>query len=363
MKNPIKLLMKRGMKRGTTRTVVVLFTVLGVLGFFMPIQPVGAAALTGMKDTMSRLEKSVAGTHAFSFTTATNLTATQTITIAFDTAADSFTLDGTIASTDFSAASGLTIVANIGACAGATDEVYPSVDASAPGESYTLTVCTGDTVPAGAIAFTIDNNEITNPSSAAVYKIDITTTSDSGSFAVAILDDDTVNVTATVDPSVTFSISDVAIGFGVLDATQECWANGTPPAACDTTPEAAHTFQLGTNATDGVALTYTGATLTSGGDTISVATIAGDADGTPGSEQFAIGFDDNAATFTFADTAAYDESANNFKFVAGTTTAILSIAGPTAAATIDAHYIANISAATEAGSYSTAITYIATGTF
>jgi hypothetical protein len=350
-------------KRGPARKAVAVFAIVALLAFLTPISPARAAAVTAMKDTASRLEVGVQGTHAFSFTTATALTQTQTINIAFDAAADSFTLDGTIASTDFSAASGLTIVANVGACAGGTDEVYPSVDASAPGESYTLTVCTGDTVPAGAIAFTIDNNEITNPAGAAVYKVDITTTADSGSFALAIVADDTVNVTATVDPSVTFSISDVAIGFGVLSATEECWANGTPPAACDSTSEAAHTFQLGTNATDGVALTYTGATLTSGSDTIAVATIAGDADGTPTTEQFAMGFDDNAATFTFADTAAYDESANNFKFVATGTNAILSIDGPVAATTIDAHYIANISAATEAGAYTTSITYVATGTF
>lgn len=335
-----------------------------ILVFSIPPKNAKAAAVSAMKDTVSRQEISVQGTHAFSFTTATALTATQTINIAFDTAADSFTLDATIADTDFSGASGLAFVANIGACSGTASEVYPSVDASAPGESYTLTVCTGDTVSAGAIAFTIDNNEITNPGVAGDYRIDITTTSDSGSLALVILDDDTVSVTATVDPTVTFSISDVAIGFGVLDATQECWANAAPPAACDSSTEAAHTFSLGTNATGGVALTYNGATLTSpGADTISVATIAGDADGTPTTEQFAMGFDDNAATFTFADTAAYDESLNNYKFVASSTLPILSIDGPVASTSIDAHYIANISASTEAGSYSTTITYIATGTF
>lgn len=356
------------MKRGPARKAVALVAILGLLTVFMPMSSVRAAALTSMSDTTSRLEVSVQGTHTFAFTTATSLTATQTINIAFDTAADSFTLDATIASTDFSAVSGMTMVANVGACAGATDEVYPSVDASAPGESYTLTVCTGDTVTAGAKSFTIDNNEITNPSSPAVYKVDITTTSDSGSIALAIITDDTVSVTATVDPSVTFSISDVAIGYGVLSATQDCWANGTPPAACDTTfaPPAAHTFSLGTNAASGVALTYSGATLTAGTPTISVATVAGDTSdpvGTIGTEQFAIGFDDNAATFTFADTAAYDQSLGNYKFVAGATTTILSSSAPVAATTIDAHYLANISAATEAGAYSTSITYIATGTF
>ncbi len=356
------------MKRGPARTAVALIAIFGLLTLFTPITPAKAAALTGLKDTASRLEQGVLGTHTFAFTTTGALTALQTINILFDSAADSFTLDATIASTDFSAVTGMTMVANLAGCAGATDEVYPSVDASAPGESYTLTVCTGDTVPAGAIAFTIDNNEITNPAGAAVYKVDITTTADSGSLALPIVADDTVSVTATVDPSVTFSISDVAIGFGVLSATSDCWALATPPAACDTAfpPTAAHTFSLGTNATTGVALTYSGALMTAAGGTITAATIAGDTTDPVGSnaaEQFAIGFDDNAATFTFADTSAYDQNAGNYKFVAGATTAILSSGGPVAATTIDAHYLANITAATEAGAYSTAITYIATGTF
>ena len=357
-------------KRGPARKAVAVIAVVALLAVFMPFQAARAGAISPLKDTLSRLEKSVQGTHTFAFTTATSLTATQTINILFDSAGDAFTLDATIADTDFSGASGITFVANVGACGGgASNEVYPTVDASAPGESYTLTVCTSDTVTAGAIAFTIDSNEITNPSSAAVYKVDVTTTSDSGSYAIAIIDDDTVNVTASVDPSVTFSISDVAIGFGVLSATLDCWANATPPTSCDTTfaPPAAHTFSLGTNAASGVALTYSGATLATGaGPTISVATIAGDTSdpvGTTGSEQFAIGFDDNAATFTFADTSAYDQNAGNYKFVAGATTTILSTSAPVAATTIDAHYLANISAATEAGAYSTSITYIATGTF
>ncbi|MDP2789976.1 MAG: hypothetical protein Q8O51_02500 [bacterium] len=364
MKTPLVLLTKRGQ----ARKAVALLSILGLLTVFMPYQPARAAALTGLKDTASRLEQGIQGTHAFAFTTTGALTALQTINILFDSAADAFTLEATIANTDFSAVSGMTMVANLAGCAAGTDEVYPSVDSTAPGESYTLTVCTGDTVAAGAKAFTIDNNEITNPASAGVYKVDVTTTADSGSLALAIIVDDTVSVTATVDPSVTFSISDVAIGFGVLSATLDCWALATPPAACDTAfpPTAAHTFSLGTNAAAGVALTYSGATLTATGGTITVATIAGDTTdpvGTTGSEQFAIGFDDNSATFTFADTSAYDQNAGNYKFVAGATTAILSSAAPVAATTIDAHYLANISAATEAGAYTTAITYIATGTF
>ncbi|MFA6953844.1 MAG: hypothetical protein WC270_04670 [Patescibacteria group bacterium] len=351
---------------------VILAMLAMVFAFSIPAKTTKAAALTGLKDTASRLEQGIQGTHSFAFTTTDELSATETIKILFDSPADSFTLDGTIVATDFSALTGIAVVDNIAACSGTASEVYPTVITANDDESYTLTVCTGDTVAGGAIAFTIDNNEITNPAAAGVYVIDVSTTAttpDSGSLALAIIADDTVSVTATVDPSVTFSISDVAIGFGVLDATNDCWALGVPPAACDTVypPTAAHTFSLGTNATDGVALTYSGATLTNlAADTITVATVAGDTSdpvGTPNTEQFAIGFDDNAATYTFADTAAYDQSLGNYKFVAGATTPILSIAGPVAATSIDAHYLANISAATESGAYSTSITYIATGTF
>ena len=366
MKNPIDILTKRG----PVRTTVAFFAILGLLTFFMPFKPARAAVLTGLKDTVSRAEQGQQGTHSFAFTTTGALTATMTIKILFDSPADSFTLDGTIAAADFSGASGLTFVDNIAACSGTASEVYPTVSTANDDESYTLTVCTGDTVAAGAIAFTIDNNEITNPAVAGVYKIDVSTTAaspDSGSLALAIIADDTVNVTATVDPSVTFSISDVAIGFGVLSASDDCWALGTPPAACDTTypPTAAHTLTLGTNAATGVALTYSGATLTSTAGTIDVATITTDTSnpvGTPGTEQFAIGFDDNGSALTIA--AAYDQALGSYKFVAGATTEILtSGGGPVATQTIDAHYLANISAATEAGAYSTAITYIATGTF
>jgi hypothetical protein len=115
-----------------------------------------------------------------------------------------------------------------------------------------------------------------------------------------------------------------------------------------------------------VVLTYSGATLTSGANTIGVATVSADTTnpvGTIGSEQFAIGFDDGGAAL---DLTNYDYDANigDYSFVASTTTPVLdSDTNPVATQTISAYYLANISAATEAGAYTTAITYIATGTF
>lgn len=360
-------------KRGPARKAVALIAIFGLLAFFMPVSPARAANVTSLKDTLSTITDLANADHTISWVSPSTVANGATLTLTFATGFD-FTgvLIGDV-DLDGSTEGSLTLAAD---CTATDKASY-----SRTGQVITFTLCSGDggdftgsetiTVKIGtnAAGGTNQINNQTAAQNATDPKISITSgASDSGSLAVEIIADDSVSVTATVDPSVTFSISDVAIGFGVLSATLDCWANATPPAACDTTfaPPAAHTFSLGTNAASGVALTYSGATLTAGTPTISVATVAGDTSdpvGTIGTEQFAMGFDDNAATFTFADTAAYDQSLGNYKFVAGATTTILSSAAPVAATTIDAHYLANISAATEAGAYSTSITYIATGTF
>ena len=121
---------------------------------------------------------------------------------------------------------------------------------------------------------------------------------------------------------------------------------------------------ISTNANNGYAITYNGATLTSGSNTIDVASITNDADGTPGTEEFGMGFStDGDATIA----TGYDHNATpanrDWAFVDSTTTTVVSETGPTATETISAFYLANIAGNTEAGNYSTSITYIATATF
>ena len=95
---------------------------------------------------------------------------------------------------------------------------------------------------------------------------------------------------------------------------------------------------IATNAPSGYSITYNGATLTSGGNTIPVATITSDQDGVPGSAQFAIGFT-KSGDATIA--TAYDQVSPtfNYSFVAGTTTQIVSETVPTATETISAFYL------------------------
>ncbi len=122
---------------------------------------------------------------------------------------------------------------------------------------------------------------------------------------------------------------------------------------------AAHTMVIVTNATSGYTLTYNGATLTSGANTILVASSAGTG-GTPGSEQFGMS---TVLTGTGTVTAAYNHATPLWTWVASTTTTLASSTGPTTSSSFDMRYLANIAGTTEAGAYSTTVTYLATGNF
>lgn len=188
---------------------------------------------------------------------------------------------------------------------------------------------------------------------------------DTGTLTVDIITDDQVSITATVNSSISFSIDDNAIGFGTLSTSTGRWAtaDATGANASAATPTVANVLTIATNAQSGYTVTYNGATLTSGGNTISPATVSGDSDGTQGTEQFCLGVStDGNATIA----SGYQRTANgtsSCSFAASTTTTIVSETVPTATETLSVSYLANISGTTEAGSYSTTLTYSATGTY
>lgn len=160
----------------------------------------------------------------------------------------------------------------------------------------------------------------------------------------------------TVDPVISFSISDNSINFGNLSSSGPRYANTTSGSNTDTV---AHTISAGSNASGGYIITYNGNTLTSGVNTINVASsVSGD--GTSGVEQFGISLATNGgATIP----VPYRQTGPTRTFVANTTTQIAETSGITSSETFEIHYLANISTQTEAGEYTTNITYIATGSF
>ncbi|MBU2229519.1 hypothetical protein KJ810_03885 [Patescibacteria group bacterium] len=351
-------------------SIIVIFMLVFVLA--PPYKTAQAANLTSIEDTLSTLVSSADANHTIYFVTPTGVeSSTDTITIDFTDFTTTSVVFGDIdlAEDDDGGCDGSwtqkTLAGSAGAgvwgAAIATDvlTLTPPTDASA-GEidaGYCVQVEIG-THAAGP-----GTNQINNPADTSAHTLEIAGNfGDTGQFSLDFVADDTVNVTSTVDPSITFAISDTTIGFGTLSASAARWA--TADTAGSATDTAAHTISIGTNATDGYVVTYNGATLTSGSDTITVASITDNADGTQGNEEFGFGFS-TSGDATIA--SAYDHNATpanrDWAFVASTTTTIASEIIPTATETISAFYLSNIAADTEAGTYTTDITYIATATF
>jgi len=160
----------------------------------------------------------------------------------------------------------------------------------------------------------------------------------------------------TITPVISFSISNNNINFGNLSASGPRYANTTTGSATDTV---AHTISAGSNASSGYVITYQGPTLTSGVNTIDVASsVSGD--GTAGVEQFGISLSTNGSAVI---PVPYRQTGPTRTYVANTPTEIATTSGVTASETFSLHYLSNISTGTQAGNYTTNITYIATGEF
>lgn len=337
-----------------------------------------AAGLTAISDTMSRQAASQLSVHKIAFTSTSAIGVGGTIAITFPSG---FTTTGLVI-TDLQICHGATtglengtaVVTGGTACTSTSETIAASpstatvwgavisgtttVTFTAPSTSFTNTIAAGHKV-----IVTIAAAHMQNPT-ASTPNITITTTSDSGSVTVPIIADEQVVITATVTPTISFAISDVTIGFGALSTSTGRWATGTTGGdASATTPTAAHTLATATNGTGGYTISYNGATLTSGSDTISaMGGTVNDSDGDVGNtEQFGISAStDGTATIE----SGYErDSTASWKFVAGAATTLVTQAGPTATETVSVSYLANITATTEAGAYTTTLTYIATGNF
>ncbi len=329
-------------------------------------QVANAAALTALSNTMSTLKVSTAANHDIQFTTPTGVAASATIILTFqsDFAAH--------ANLDFSDIDVLDDTVNVTLAGSVSGATWAAVRTS--GTVITLTNGSGAVGAGSVVRIKIGTNasnqsvgvrQITNPTSTGTKTITMSGTfNDAGTISVQIITDDAVAVTSTVDQTLTFSISDVAIGFGTLSVSTGRWAtaDATGGNAATSLPTEAHTMTVATNGSTGYTITYNGATLTSGSNTIDVATISGDSDGTPGTAQFAIGFSKSPVSTTIA--SGYLRATNSdLKFVASTATTVVSETVAAATQTISASYLANISNVTPAGSYSTSIIYIATANF
>jgi len=326
-----------------------------------------AASLSDISDEMSSLKKSTVSSHEIMFVTPSGVQYDDTVILTFQS--DFVIGDLEVADVDLDENSGsdcsagtwtdLTVADSPGVSTWGVATTSSAITFTAPsGTSGQITAGRCMRVQLGASA-ALGSNEITNTTTSGSKTISFSGTfGDTGTATVEILDDDQVAVTAEVLQAITFSISANAINFGNLSSTNDRYADATTGSD---TEVIAHTFTAGTNASSGYSITVQGATLTSGGNTIT-AIGATHAATSLGAEQFGIRI--TAADGSGAVLDPYDDVAEYaYGADAGTTDVVASASGSTADTVYSARYLANIASDTEAGSYTTALTYVATANF
>lgn len=157
-----------------------------------------ASPLTSISGTLTRLQVSQTASHTIRFTTPNGIANGQTVTLTFPSS--SFTMGASL--------TGVTI--NGGA--------VTSANWSAP--TLTITASATSTVSAAGIAtIVIPGTQITNPASGGTYIIDIAGTfGNTGRYAVAILTNDQIPVSVTINPTISLTVANTVLALGVLDS-------------------------------------------------------------------------------------------------------------------------------------------------
>ncbi len=318
------------------RKKISLLLVIFLIIFTIP-ELTSAASLTGISDTLSRLKTGVAANHTIKFTTPTGIANGNTITLTFP--ASSFTMGASL--------SGVTIADDAGA-----DNAVTSASWSAP--TLTITASSSSVVAAGHTAtIKIPTTQITNPAAAGTYVVSIGGTfGDTGKFAVVIVSDDQVAMSANVDPSITFSLSANSSTFGTLSTGSV------------TTASPNITLTIGTNANSGYTITVQDQGSGSAAGLYNSAASYNIASATAllsaGTEGYGIQGSSASATIS----SPYNVSGNNVGALSMAATNLATYGSSTSSNhTITVTHLAAISASSKAGSYADTLTYIATGNF
>ncbi len=321
-----------------------------------------AASITAVSDTMSNQTISATSTHAIRFVTPTGAgDNTDTIILTFPS--DYNFTSKTIGTVTFThgASTGLESTETLAAAPSAS--AWGAAFSGTQNRILTLTA-PSDGVGAAVVAandkmiITYNGTNSINPTTPGSYTMTVSGTfGDTGDITNNILTNSQVAITATVPQSITFSISDNTISFGSLGSGAARFASGT--ASGQATEVEAHNVIVGTNAASGYSMSLAGNTLTSGANTITAIGAANTASSI-GTEQFGVRMSASGGSGT----VAVPYAAAGFAFdSAAFPDQIASAAGASANTTYSARYIANITSNTEAGAYTSTLTYVATANF
>ncbi len=327
---------------------------------------VQAAQLTSRKLTLGSSAPGAVTTYTFDFTTATTATFQSYQAQICTTASGSCTTPTGLVTTSSTLNS-----TNLSGTWSVNNGTAGSLRASATGASST-------TAPA---ARQIVFGSVTNPTTTnqtffarmTLYSDTAWTTPvDTGTVAASTATQ--ITLTGSMDESLVFctgtsitgtdcgTVAGSSIDFGAFSSTATRFNTSVMAAS--------------TNGQSGYAITINGATLTSGGNTITA--LSTPTASTTGTEQFGVNLKDNSTPDVGAEVspspngttlkgqASTDyNTANLYKFVTGNQVAASDNggAGATNAQTFTVSYIVNVAGNTEAGTYTATMTYICTATF
>jgi len=201
------------MKNKLVRLASQLTTAAMVVSMFASVTP-ASAAITVVKDTMSRLNASVTSSHSISFVSDVAVTgnSARNMTLALGGIAD-FTGEGGVIPGDVTMTIAAAPITEVAVCTPVAGEVAITQTAP-PGTGLTFTFCTGTNVAiSDVITIDIADGKITNPA-AGTYQLLIGGTGlIAGTAQLAIMDFDYVTVTATIQSTMVFDI-DIAAACG-----------------------------------------------------------------------------------------------------------------------------------------------------
>jgi hypothetical protein len=340
-----------------------------------------AASLTTLSDTQTELTALTLSSHDISYVTPTGLTTSQTITLTFSQSGGTAPYISTSFSTaDVAlsvngAAQGVVVGSNTATVFGFARTSSTVITVTAPSSGTPAAASATIRIMIGTAAG--GTNRIIN-STAGTTLLAIVSGSDSGTIATPIIANDQVVVTATVNPTITFSLTaggsgsggaaTNAVDFGTLSssATRYATAGASSGGSATSFGVSALDLNVGTNATSGYTITFTAPTsLTDGSHPITAATLTGTNTGTPGATQFSMSGSATVGSPVVATAFRYNSTAasSNWNFVTATTTTLASGASATSGDTVSVRYLANIPSSQAAGNYTVTVTYIATGNF
>lgn len=348
--------------------VLVLSVVVLNFGFISPRTASAAGTITAFTDTVSTLTKSLPANHTIQFTTPSGVAAGQTIILTFyngtpvPVALDFNDLDVKVAGTDVTLGATAT-GATWGVANTSTTIITLTNGTTAVPPSSVINIEIGTHATSGATGI----RQLTNNSVAGSSVLRISGTfNDVGSLSMAIVNDSVVVVSAEVLASLTFTISHNALYFGNLTVASNCFARNTVVGfvTCPvTTPTSAFDMTASTNGSTGYTISVQGDTLRSG-VTNTITALAANTAASPGNEQFGLRMTvTTGANMNGTVSAPYAAAGYAYTGTIGTPATVATSPSASLSQTYSVTYLANIAALTEAGSYVTAHTYVATGNF